>query len=216
MSLSIAVFATRLFHVTAVTRSRNLGTKEKELTVRKIGSGLFLSLDGVYEAPDQWHFPYWSDEMGEVVQAMMSDADAMLLGRVGWQEFAGFWPQQDSAADPLAAYMNDTPKYVVSNTLASVDEWQNSTLISGDVMAGVRALKEQPGKTIAMTGSGALVASLLHEGLLDELHLLVHPILVGKGKRLFATEDEPRGLQLVNSKTLPHGVLSLTYQPAAT
>src|SRR5690242_12691967 len=116
----------------------------KGVNVRKIVSGLFLSLDGVYEAPHEWHFPYWSDEMGEAVQAQMNDADAILLGRVGYQEFAQFWPQQPSDGG-IADYMNNTPKYVVSNTLDSVDEWQNSTLFDGDVMAEVRMLKEQSG-----------------------------------------------------------------------
>jgi dihydrofolate reductase len=183
--------------------------------MRKIVSGLFLSLDGVYEAPDQWHFPYWSDEMGKVVQAQMNAADAMLLGRVSYQEFAQFWPQQPSDGD-IADYMNNTPKYVVSNTLAAVDEWQNSTLVKGDVMAEVRQLKEQPGKTISMSGSGTLVRSLLQEGLLDELRLLVHPIVVGTGKRLFPDGTPQQGLQLVESQTLPNGVLSLTYTPAST
>ncbi|HLL51044.1 MAG TPA: dihydrofolate reductase family protein [Thermomicrobiales bacterium] len=183
--------------------------------MRKIVSGLFLSVDGVYESPDQWHFPYWSDEMGEAVQAQMEAADAILLGRVGYQEFAQYWPQQPSDGD-IADFMNNTPKYVVSNTLTSVAEWQNSTLLTGDAMAEVRKLKEQPGKNIAMTGSGTLVASLIREGLLDELNLLVHPILVGNRKRLFATQDEPRGLQLVETRNLPNGVLYLSYQPAAT
>jgi dihydrofolate reductase len=181
--------------------------------VRKIVSGLFLSLDGVYEAPDQWHFPYWSDEMGEAVQSMMSGSDALLLGRVGWQEFARYWPQQPSDGD-IADYMNNSQKYVVSNTLETVDEWQNSTLVKGDVMAELGKLKEQPGKNIGMSGSGMLVRSLLQERLLDELHLLVHPIVVGKGKRLFPDGTAQQGLQLADARTLSNGVLYLTYAPA--
>jgi dihydrofolate reductase len=180
--------------------------------MRKIVSGLFLSLDGVYEAPHEWHFPYWSDEMGEAVQAQMSTADALLLGRVGFQEFAQFWPQQPSDGD-IADYMNNTRKYVVSNTIDSVDEWQNSTLISGDVMTELRKLKEQPGKSIGMSGSGTLVRSLLGERLLDELRLLVHPIVVGKGKKLFPDGTPQQGLQLAESQNLPNGVLYLTYTP---
>ncbi len=181
--------------------------------MRKIVSGLFISLDGVFESPHEWHFPYWSDEMGAVVQKQMDAADALLLGRVGWQEFAQFWPQQPSDGD-IADHMNNTRKYVVSNTLTSVDEWQNSNLISGDVMAGVRALKEQPGKDIGMSGSGMLVRSLLEEGLLDELWLLVHPVVVGKGKRLFPEGTPHLGLALTESQTLPNGVLALTYVKA--
>jgi dihydrofolate reductase len=184
--------------------------------VRKIVAGLFLSLDGVYEAPDQWHFPYFNDEMGEAVQSQMDAADTMLLGRVTYQEFASYWPHQSNDEVPIAEYMNDTPKVVVSETLESVDEWQNSTLIKGNVVEELTALKQQPGKNIGITGSGTLVASLLRAGLLDELRLLVHPIVVGRGKRLFATEDQTRGLRLADAQTFSTGVLSLTYTPAET
>lgn len=184
--------------------------------MRKIVAGLFLSLDGVYEAPDQWHFPYFNDEMGEAVQSQMDAADTMLLGRVTYQEFASYWPQQSGDEVPIADYMNNTPKVVVSETLDSLD-WQNSTLIKGNVVEELTLLKkQQPGKNIGITGSGTLVASLLRAGLLDELRLLVHPIVVGKGKRLFATEDQPRGLRLADAQTFSTGVLSLTYTPAET
>ena len=181
--------------------------------MRKIVAGLFLSLDGVYEAPDQWHFPYWSDEMGEAVSEQMAAADAMLLGRVTYQEFAAFWPQQPSDGD-IADHMNSTPKYVVSQTLDEV-EWNNSTLVSGDVAAELTRLKAQPGKNLSVVGSGTLVGSLLRDNLLDELRLLVHPIVVGRGKRLFADEGEQKGLELVEAKTFSTGVLYLTYQPAS-
>ncbi|MDQ3228005.1 MAG: dihydrofolate reductase family protein, partial [Chloroflexota bacterium] len=110
-------------------------------------------------------------------------------------------------------HMNTTPKYVVSTTLDSVD-WQNSTLIKGDVNAELTKLKQQPGKNISITGSGILVESLLRDKLLDELVLLVHPIVVGKGKRLFANEGDRQPLELVDAKTFSTGVLSLTYRPA--
>ena len=151
--------------------------------MRKIVSGLFISLDGVVEAPDQWHFPHFNEEMGNAVQSMMESREAMLLGRRTYEEFAAYWP---TSTDDFAGRMNGTPKYVVSNTLTSA-EWQNSTLISGDVIKEVAQLKEQPGGHLAMTGSGTLARSLLREGLLDELHLLVHPIVVGNGNRLFDT-----------------------------
>jgi dihydrofolate reductase len=185
--------------------------------VRKIVAGLFLSLDGVYEAPDQWHFPYFNDEMGQAVQSQIDATDTMLLGRVTYQEFASFWPQQSNDEVPIADHMNNTPKVVVSETLDSVDEWQNSTLIKGNIAKELTRLKQQPGKNIGITGSGTLVASLLRAGLLDELNLLVHPIVVGKGKRLFASgEDQPRGLRLADAQTFSTGVLNLTYTPAET
>ncbi len=181
--------------------------------MRKIVAGLFVSLDGVYEAPDQWHFPYFNDEMGAAVDSQMAASDAMLLGRVTYQEFASYWPHQNSDEVDIAEYMNATPKFVVSTTLDSVD-WQNSTLIKGDVAAELTKLKQQPGKNIAITGSGTLVESLLRDKLLDELVLLVHPIVVSKGKRLFANEGDRQALELVEAKTFSTGVLYLTYQPA--
>jgi dihydrofolate reductase len=183
--------------------------------MRKIVAGLFLSLDGVYESPHEWHFPYWNDEMGEAVQAQMEAADTMLLGRVTFEEFAGYWPDKREEETPGAAFMNETPKLVVSNSLDSVAAWQNSTLIDGDVNAELTRLKEQPGKNINIVGSGTLVARLLGDGLLDELQLLVHPIVVGKGKRLFAAGPERKGLELADAKTFETGVLSLTYRPGA-
>jgi dihydrofolate reductase len=177
--------------------------------MRKIVSGLFISLDGVVEAPDQWHFPYFNEEMGDAVQSMMGSGEAMLLGRRTYEEFAAYWP---NSTDDIAGHMNGTPKYVVSNTLTSA-EWQNSTLVSGDVSKELARLKEQPGGNLSITGSGTLVRSLLREGLLDELHLLVHPIVVGSGKRLF--DDGPQvPLRLTDSQTFSTGVLHLTYEPA--
>jgi len=177
--------------------------------MRKIVSGLFISLDGVVEAPDQWHFPYFNDEMGGAVQSMMGGAGAMLLGRRTYEEFAGYWP---TSTDDFAEHMNGTPKYVVSNTLKSAD-WQNSTLVNGDVMKELARLKEQPGGDLSISGSGTLVASLLREGLLDELHLLLHPIVVGHGKRLF-DDGSQVPLRLTDEQTFSTGVLHLTYERA--
>jgi dihydrofolate reductase len=177
--------------------------------MRKIVAGLFISLDGVVEAPDKWHFPYFNDEMGAAVQAMTDGNDAMLLGRRTYEEFASYWP---TSTDDFADHMNGTRKYVVSTTLTSAD-WQNSTLVGGDVRAELTRLKEQPGGNLGITGSGTLVRSLLREGLLDTLHLLVHPIVVGTGKRLF--DDGPQvPLRLTDSQTFTTGVLHLTYEPA--
>jgi dihydrofolate reductase len=188
--------------------------QSQEVNVRKIVAGLFISLDGVYEAPDKWHFPYFNDKMGEAVGSQMAASDAMLLGRVTYQEFAGFWPNQSSDEVDIADFMNNTPKFVVSNTLDNVDAWQNSTLIKGNVAEELTRLKQQPGKDIGITGSGTLVRSLLRDGLLDELRLLVHPIVVGRGKRLFEGEGDQVPLKLVESKTFGTGVVYVTYQRA--
>lgn len=183
--------------------------------MRKIVSGLFISLDGVFEAPDQWHFPYFNDEMGDAIGAQMAESDCMLLGRVTYDEFASYWPNQtrDGEAGEMADVMNDTPKYVVSSTLKA-PKWKNTTLIDGaNAAEELDALKRQPGKDISITGSGTLVRTLLRAGVLDELRLLVHPIVVGHGKRLF-DEGEQVPLKLTDSKTFSTGVLSLTYQRA--
>ena len=181
--------------------------------MRKIVAGLFISLDGVVEAPDQWHFPYFNDEMGEVVGAQMASCGTILLGRKTYEGFADFWPQQ-SADTPGAAHMNNTPKLVASTTLKSV-EWQNSTLIEGNVAEVLTRLKAEPGKDIGITGSITLVRSLLRDGVLDELTLLVHPIVIGKGMRLFDEMDEQIPLTLTDSRTLSTGVMVLTYTRAA-
>ena len=179
--------------------------------MRKVIASEFVSLDGVMEAPDRWQFPYFNDEMGEAVGAEMAQADAMLLGRVTYQEFASYWPT--STDEPFASHLNNTPKFVVSTTLEEPLEWQNSTLIKGNVAEEVTRLKQQPGGDISITGSGTLVRSLLAEDLLDELRLMVHPIVVGNGKRIFEEGGGQKALKLVDSKTFGTGVLYLTYQP---
>jgi dihydrofolate reductase len=181
--------------------------------MRKVTAGLFVSLDGVIESPDKWHFPYFNDEMGEAVGAAMAQADAMLLGRVTYQEFASYWPGVSSEDQPFADYMNNIPKYVVSTTLDKA-EWNNSTLIKGNVAEEIAKLKQQPGKNIGITGSATLVQSLLQDDLLDELGLMIHPVVVGSGKRVFKEEGDLKALKLVDSKTFSTGVVSLTYQPA--
>lgn len=181
--------------------------------MRTIAAGLFISLDGVVEAPDQWHFPYFNEEMGEAVGSQIAAADAMLLGRVTYEEFAGYWPHQGSGVE-LADQMNGTPKFVVSTSLESA-EWQNTTVIRGNVVEELTRLKHQPGKNISVVGSGTLVRSLLRDNVLDELRLLVHPIVVGQGKRLFPEGTERIPLQLMDATTFSTGVLYLTYRRAA-
>ena len=182
--------------------------------MRKLISSFFISLDGVVEAPDTWHFPYFNDEMGQAVGNAIAETDTMLLGRRVYEEWAAYWPQQDPASDPFVSIMNETPKVVVSTTLDQVD-WQNSTLLEGGLADGVNALKAEPGKNIGMSGSATLVRSLLEQGLLDELRLLVHPLVVGKGAKLFPDGSPPVSLELVDSRAFATGVLDLTYRSAA-
>jgi len=182
--------------------------------VRRVIVAEFVSLDGVVEAPDQWHFPYWSDEMGQEIGAAMAASDAMLMGRVLYEEWAAFWPQQNPQENPVAAHMNGVPKYVVSTTLEEPLEWNNSTLISENVAQEIAELKRQDGGDIVISGSPTLVRSLLEEGLIDELRLMVHPVVVGRGKRLFEEGGDRIALELVDSKTFSTGVVYLTYGPA--
>jgi len=183
--------------------------------MRKIVASAFLSLDGVFEAPDQWHFPYWNDEMGEAIGEGFAASDAMMMGRVNYEEWAAYWPEQDPEKNPIAATMNERQKYVVSTTLEEPLEWSNSTLIKENGAEEIEKLKNQPGKDIVISGSGTLVRSLLRYGLLGELKLMVHPILVGGGKRLFDEEAEKKPLELVDSKTFSTGVIYLTYRPVS-
>lgn len=181
--------------------------------MRKIVASEFLSLDGVFEAPDQWHFPYWNDEMGETLGEGFAASDAMMMGRVNYEEWAAYWPEQDPEENPIAATMNERQKYVVSTTLEEPLEWSNSTLIKENVAEEIEKLKKGPGKDIVISGSATLVRSLLKDGLLDELKLMVHPVVVGKGKHLFEDEGDRIPLELMDSKTFSSGVLYLTYRP---
>lgn len=174
-----------------------------------IKAGLFVSVDGVVEAPETWHFPYFDDDMGAVVGGLM-DNDATLLGRVTYEGFAEYWPAADPA-DPTTELMNSAKKYVVSNTLTET-AWQNSTLIPGD--AAFEALTKLKADTrMGVTGSVSLVRWLLEQGLLDELHLLVHPIVVGHGQRLFA-DGATMPLRLVSSVAFGSGVVHTVYAGA--
>ena len=189
-------------------------TDEGGAAVRKVTAGLFVSLDGVTESPERWQLPYFDDEMGEAVGAAMNAADAMLLGRVTYQEFASYWPGVSPEDQPFAGYMNDTPKHVVSTTLEEPLGWNNSTLIKGNVVEEITKLKQQPGKNIGVTGSATLVRALLRDDLLDELGLMVHPVVVGSGRRLFEDWGDLKRLELVDSRTFGTGVVYLTYRPA--
>ena len=179
--------------------------------MRQIAAGLFISLDGVIEAPEKWTGPYFNDQVGQAVGALMAGNDAMLLGRVTYEGFAAAFGGQSGG---MADQMNGTPKYVVSSTLASAS-WQNSTLINGDVAARISGLKRQPGQNIGMSGSSSLVSWLLRHGLLDRLDLLVFPVVLGGGKRLFSELDGQLPLTLAGSQAFGTGVVQLTYTPAS-
>jgi dihydrofolate reductase len=182
--------------------------------MRKVIASEFVSLDGVFEAPDQWHFPYFDDEMGQEIGRAMAASDAMLMGRVLYEEWADFWPRQDPEENPVAARMNGVRKYVVSTTLKEPLGWDNSTLIKENVAEEIAGLKRQTGGDISISGSGSLVRSLLQYGLIDELGLMVHPTVVGSGKRLFEEGGDQIALELVDSRTFSTGVVHLTYRPA--
>ena len=183
--------------------------------MRKIVAAEFLSLDGVMESPDQWHFDYFNDEMGQAVGEGFAASDALLMGRVLYEEWAAYWPNQNPEENPVAATMNGLRKYVVSTTLEEPIGWNNTSLIQENVAEELSELKRQPGKDIVISGSGALVRSLLDGGLIDELKLMVHPVVVGSGKRLFEEGERQTALDLVDSRTFSTGVVYLTYRPAS-
>jgi dihydrofolate reductase len=182
----------------------------------RIVSNFFISLDGVVERPDQWHFPYFDEAMGRVVESGMETAQAFLMGRNLYREWSEYWPQQEEDAE-FAAFINTLPKYVLSHQDFAAD-WQNTTVLSGpddaSVAAQVRALKDRVSGDIAMSGCATTVRWLIAQGLLDELALLVHPVAVATGQRLFE-ETGTVPLRLLASETLPTGVLHLRYAPQA-
>jgi len=185
--------------------------------MRKITAGLFMALDGVVQDPQNWHFPYFNDEMGVAVSEQLGNADTILLGRKTYDSFAGAWPDRETAGEAdaeMARALGDARKIVVSRQRLTFT-WRNSEQISGDLVAAVTALKNEPGKSdIAMSGSVSIVRQLLAAGLLDELHLLVHPIAMGAGIRLFDENERPIPLKLISSATFKTGVLNLVYAPA--
>jgi dihydrofolate reductase len=183
-----------------------------ETVMKKIVAGLFISLDGVVEDPQLWHFPYFNDEMGEAVGSMMA-GDTMLFGRKTYDSFAGAWPDREAAGGEDAAYaktIGNARKIVVSSTPLTFT-WRNSEQLEGDFVESVRALKNEGDGQIGMSGSISVVRQLLAAGLLDELHLLVHPIAVRKGMRLFDEGDASIPLTLTSSTTFKTGVLYLVY-----
>ena len=181
--------------------------------MRKVVAGLFISLDGVTESPNQWQFDNFDADMEAEMGSVISQSDTVLLGRVTYQEWEPFWPM--STIEPFAGFINNTPKVVVSTTLDTVTwgQLETPTLIKGNLAEEITKLKQQPGKTITVCGSPTLVRSLLQNDLLDELKLMVHPVVVGKGKHLFGSESHLKRLSLVNTKTTRTGAIMATYQP---
>jgi dihydrofolate reductase len=184
--------------------------EEKESEMRKIVAGLQVTLDGVIETPERWNGPYFSPELGQIVGSLIGAGDTLLLGRVTYQTFAAAFGGQSGG---MADQMNDVRKVVVSTTLDRAD-WQNSTLIKSNVADQIIKLKQQPGKDVNVSGSATLLSWLLRQGLVDELHLLVMPVVVSQGKRLFAGDGNPVPLTLTRSDALSNGVLYLVYKPA--
>src|SRR3954471_6964243 len=182
--------------------------------MRRIVAGVFISLDGVVEAPDQWHFPYYNDEMGAAVDATLGTADTILFGRTTYDSFAGAWPDREAAGGedaPFAKALGDARKIVASHRELEFT-WRNSEQLRGDLVEAVTALKNEPGDAnIGMSGSISVVRQLLAAGLLDELHLLVHPIAVRTGMRLFDEGEPLIPLRLISSETFTTGVLNLVY-----
>jgi dihydrofolate reductase len=177
--------------------------------MRRLAASFFITLDSVVEEPQRWQGPYFDQEMGAELGAAMADTDAFVLGRVTYEEWAGFWPNQPPE-NPMATAMNSARKYVASTTLDSA-EWENSSVLEGDVAEAVAALKREQGKDLQTSGSTTLVRSLLAADLIDELRLMIHPVIVGRGRRLFEEGDD-YGLQLARSATLGSGVILATYE----
>jgi dihydrofolate reductase len=190
--------------------------------MRKIIVSEFVSLDGVMQAPGGanedteggfahggWTMPYWHDDIGVHFAEVMSESGAFLLGRKTWQIHGGAFEPM-AQGDPFGDVMNAMPKYVVSTTLTSADAWRNSTLIGGDVVEEVRALKAQPGKAIIIDGSSVLIHTLAQHDLIDEYRLIVYPLALGGGKKVFP-DGVRLNLRLVEAKPLPTGVVLTHY-----
>jgi len=175
-----------------------------------LAATFFVSLDGVVESPEKWSFPFWSDETQQFKVDELRATDALLLGRVTYEGFAAAWPGRKG--DAFADRFNSMPKFVASRTLKKL-EWNNSHLIKGDLATEVAKLKQQPGQDIVIHGSPGLIRSLLPHDLIDEFRLLVYPLVLGRGKRLF-DEASQASLSLVESTAFSKGVVKLVYRPA--
>ncbi len=192
--------------------------------MRRVIVSEFVSLDGVIEDPGGageferggWAFQFDRGPEGDKFKFdELAAADTLLLGRMTYEGFAAAWPQMEEQTGEYGAWMNGYPKHVASRTLEEPLEWNNSTLIEGDVAKGVSKLKQQGGKDILVFGSAELARTLMEHDLIDEYRLMVFPIVLGKGKRLFGDTEETKAMKLVNTKQVgPDGILILTYRPS--
>jgi dihydrofolate reductase len=195
--------------------------------MRNIGVTMNMSLDGVVQAPGRpdedtrdgfdrggWAVPYSDEVMAEKMGGGMATSSAMLFGRRTYLDFAGFWPHQTD--NPFTPFLNAVHKYVVSNTLTEPLPWQNSSLVSGDAATSVAELKAQDGPDLAIIGSAALVRSLFRAGLIDLFTLLIHPLVLGKGRTLFDQAGDSSDLELIDSVVTTTGVIIATYQPRSS
>jgi dihydrofolate reductase len=179
--------------------------------MRKLKLAIYVSLDGVVENP-AWTAPYWNDELSDLQADYLYSSDALVLGRVTYEGFAASWPGMEESTGEFGRKMNSMPKFVASNTLREA-EW-NASIIEGDVAEAVSRLKEQDGGDLLIYGSGDLVDELTRAGLIDEYRLMVYPVVLGGGKRLFNDVPET-SLRLVDSTTTGTGVAVLTYERVA-
>lgn len=182
--------------------------------MRKVTAGLFHAVDGVVEAPDQWQFAAFDDELGALLGRVLAATDTVLLGRKGFEEWAAYWPTA-AQDDAFGSFITAVPKYVASRTLSGPLGWQNAQLVDGDLFDFVRALKQQAGGEIAVMGGISLVRQLFLAGLLDELTLITHPVVAGGGRRhLFQPDDPVTQLSLVALAQTSKGNAVATYRLA--
>lgn len=178
----------------------------------KIVALTYLTLDGVMENPS-WTGPFWNDEHNKYAYGQLFNSDALLNGRTTYEAFASSWPTRDNS-DPFTARMNSLPKYVVSNTLEKA-EWNNSTIVTGDLAEEIAKIKSQHDKDILIYGSADLTNSLIKLGLVDELKLWIHPVIVGTGKRFFPEGLDTSTWKLASTTAFSSGAIILDYRPAA-
>lgn len=179
--------------------------------MRKLVVTEYLTLDGIFEEPGQWSFDFWSEEAATYKYDELFAADIQLLGRLTYEGFAKAWPSMEKETGEFGVKMNTMPKYVVSKTIEEA-EWQNSHIIKNNVLGEIQKLKSEAGGNILVAGSGQLVRFMLQNKLVDEFHVLLHPIFLGKGKRLF-TQQEKFTFDLIKLQEFPKGLVALHYQP---
>ncbi len=172
----------------------------------------YVSLDGIFEEPGQWSFPFFNEEAAQFKWRELQASDALLLGRTTYEGFAAAWPTMEGTGE-FGEKMNAMPKYVVSATLEKAD-WTGSTLVKGDLATEIGKLKDRPGQDLLLAGSGQLLNGLNQANLIDLYRLMVHPIILGKGARLFADSFEQTVLKLTHHETFDSGIVILEYQPA--